>query len=172
MCDFVKTKAHWNFSMLFSKILDQKVPSGEITENSNWRRILDIYREPLLITLRLQNVRRDVRTSKHFCQRFWCHRKPLQCYSNAVRPPKVSTRWLGSGNVVSKWPSRPASSSGCGEFPGKRAMLTIPMPTLTRKPSVRSFDVRARTRAFARMRSWSFFPSFILVLGVFHQNST
>ena len=31
MCDFVKTKAHWNFSMLFSKILDQKVPSGEIT---------------------------------------------------------------------------------------------------------------------------------------------
>ena len=48
MCDFVKTKAHWNFSMLFSKILDQKIPSGEITGISNWRRILDIYREPLL----------------------------------------------------------------------------------------------------------------------------
>ena len=51
MCDFVKTKAHWNFSMLFSKILDQKVPSGEITRISNWRRILDIYREPLLNSL-------------------------------------------------------------------------------------------------------------------------
>ena len=91
---------------------------------------------------------------------------------SAVRPPNVSTRWLGSGNVVSKWPSRPASSSGCGEFPGKRAMLTVPMPTLTRKPSVRPLDVRARTRAFARIRSWSFLPSFILVLGVFHKNST
>ena len=41
--------------------------------------------------------------------------------SNAVRPPNVSTKWLGSGIVVSKWPSRPASSSGCGDFPGKRA---------------------------------------------------
>ena len=92
--------------------------------------------------------------------------------SNAVRPPNVSTKWLRSVNVVSKWPSRPASSSGCGDFPGKRAMLTVPMPTLTRIPSVRPFDIRARTRAFARIRSWSFLPSFILVLGVFHKNST